>query len=96
METPSTTDRNCYDSIYKSNSIIKLVIMCGDPTVGKTCIVTRYCTGMFNNQNIPTIGGKLSDKLIKVEGDKSIRAQIWDTAGQEKYKSIISMYFLIY
>jgi small GTP-binding protein len=65
--------------------------MCGDPTVGKTCIVNRFCNGKFELVNQPTIGGNLSDKLIKVEGDKNFRAQIWDTAGQEKYKSMITM-----
>ncbi len=68
----------------------KIVIMCGDMNVGKTCLVSKYVLGVCPTSPLPTIGGELKTKVIQLNSGIKIKAQIWDTAGQEKYKSMTS------
>ena len=69
----------------------KLCII-GDSSVGKTCLINRLTKGYFVDQNQPTIGSNFVKRKFFIEG-LTQEVQIWDTAGQEKYKSIVSMYF---
>ena len=79
----------------------KLVII-GDISVGKTAITERFNTNKFNNDYSPSIGIDFCNKDIKFK-NIDIKISVWDTAGQEKYKSLIPNYiknaniiFLIY
>lgn len=71
--------------------IYKLLII-GDAGVGKTGIMNRYIYNNFNHQSKPTMGVEFGTKKTKIN-NIIIRAQIWDTAGQEKYRSITSAYY---
>ena len=71
--------------------IIKLLIV-GNSSVGKSCILSRYCNDIFNEKFISTIGIDFNIKRIKVN-NKNIKLQLWDTAGQERFKSITVGYF---
>ena len=64
--------------------------MCGDMSVGKTCLIAKYVLGIFPQSPLPTIAVELKTKVITLNNQTKIKAQIWDTAGQEKYKSITS------
>ncbi|EDR26293.1 RAB, putative [Entamoeba dispar SAW760] len=64
----------------------------GDTSVGKTCIVNRLVKGVFNNSEKSTIGSNFVTASIQVD-NKPFRLAIWDTAGQEKYRSMVSMYY---
>jgi len=68
------------------------IILVGDVAVGKTNLITRYTTKAFSIESKPTLGVEFSNTLLYKDG-KSIRAQIWDTSGQEIYKSITKGYF---
>jgi Ras-related protein Rab-6A len=70
---------------------IKLVLL-GDSGVGKTNIVHRFVYDKYYPDSPPTIGATFLGKVITIEG-KTVRLQIWDTAGQEKYRSLASMYY---
>lgn len=60
--------------------------------MGKTTILNRYITHNFDQTSQPTVGSLFwCKKLIK--GDKVYELQIWDTAGQEKFRSITPLYF---
>lgn len=72
--------------------VIKIVII-GDSSVGKTNILSRYHKDEFNIETRPTLGVAFATKLI-INNNKKIRMQIWDTAGQEKYKSITNSYYI--
>ena len=67
------------------------IILVGDSGVGKTCIISRYM-----NEYKPNIGSTLSTtyftKLAVLDGYK-INFQIWDTVGQEQYRSLNSLFF---
>ena len=63
--------------------IIKVVIA-GDGGVGKTSLIRRYCTGMFQESRIMTIGVDFQIKIVEVDG-KPIKLSIWDVAGQDRF-----------
>ena len=64
----------------------------GDTSVGKTSLLSVYMKGVFPDKNLPTIGVEFSSKEITLEDNSKIKIQIFDTAGQEKYRSIVSNY----
>ena len=64
----------------------------GDTSVGKTSLLSVYMKGVFPDNNLPTIGVEFSSKEITLEDNSKIKIQIFDTAGQEKYRSIVSNY----
>ena len=78
------------------------IIFIGDAGVGKTTIISRIMDNPFNEVYEPSIGVDFMSKIIKYRG-QNIKLQIWDTAGQEKYKGLIPSYirnssivFLVY
>ncbi len=76
-----------------ATSQIKLVLL-GDTAVGKTSIVQRFVYGNYNEENPPTIGASFTSKVMEIPNtSETMKLQIWDTAGQEKYKSLASMYY---
>jgi Ras-related protein Rab-11A len=68
------------------------IILIGDSAVGKTNIMSRYLKGEFMESSKATIGVEFGSKIFKID-EHVIKAQIWDTAGQEKYKSITGAYY---
>ena len=66
--------------------------MVGAFAVGKTSLVTQYVYGKFNPFVDATVGASFLTKIIPLDGI-SVKLQIWDTAGGEKYKSLIPMYY---
>ena len=70
---------------------IKLIFL-GETGVGKTSIFTRYITGKFDENRIASIGVDFETKPLKYKG-KSYIIQLFDTAGQERFRSIINGYY---
>ena len=68
------------------------IILIGDSAVGKTNIMSKYLKGVFQENTKATVGVEFGSKLFKID-NHSIKAQIWDTAGQEKYKAITGAYY---
>jgi small GTP-binding protein len=68
------------------------VILIGDSGVGKTNIMSKYLKNQFMENSKATVGVEFGSKLFNHQGHK-IKAQIWDTAGQEKYKAITGAYY---
>ena len=63
------------------------VTLIGDSSVGKTSIINRYCKNIFDEKINSTLGANYCQKIIEKDG-KIIRLDLWDTAGQEKYRAI--------
>ncbi len=61
--------------------------------VGKSSILTQYIKQIFPERPLPTIAIEFATKIINYKEIGNIKAQIWDTAGQEKYKSITSYHY---
>lgn len=70
---------------------VKICIL-GDSGVGKSSLVQRFVHNTFTVGNESTIGASFLTKTIVV-GDKTIKFNIWDTAGQEKYRALAPMYY---
>ena len=70
----------------KDEIAIKVTLI-GESSVGKTSIINRYAKGNFSQELESTLGANYSQKKIVRKG-KKIRLDLWDTAGQEKYRSI--------
>ena len=66
-------------------------IIVGNSGVGKTSIIGRYL-GKYNPCEKPTIGAAFTNRLASIN-NKQILFEIWDTAGQEKYRSINSIFY---
>ena len=73
------------DYIFKS-------ILVGDTNVGKTSLMNKFISSELNKIHDITIGVDLESKLLNINS-KIIKLQIWDTTGQERFRSIISSYF---
>jgi len=71
--------------------MVKLLIL-GDSATGKSAIMDRFCESVFSTNHIATIGVDFKYKTVDCEG-KRIKLQIWDTAGQEKFRSIVQTYY---
>ncbi len=75
-----------------SVDLIVRVVLCGESGVGKTNLLLRYIKNTFDASTKPTIGIDFLCKEIKI-GAKTISVQYFDTAGQEKFRSISNTYF---
>ena len=67
-------------------------IIIGDAYVGKSNLLLRYAYGQFKPDYQLTIGVEFAAKNVKIRG-KTYRIQIWDTAGQESFRSITRGYY---
>ena len=70
--------KKSYDFLFK-------LLLIGDSSVGKTAIILRFSDDSFSPNFISTIGIDFRIKTVEIRG-KTIKLQIWDTAGQVKEK----------
>merc|ERR1712226_967651 len=68
------------------------LVMLGDASVGKSCLVVRFAKGEFYEYQEPTIGAAFMTQTVSLN-DCVVKFEIWDTAGQERYKSLAPMYY---
>ena len=68
------------------------VLLIGNSSVGKTCILKRFSDEEFDPNFITTIGVDFKIKTLDYHG-KSVQLQVWDTAGQERFQSITKTYY---
>ena len=70
------------------------VVLIGESGVGKTSIISRYTNNSFKSQLMPTPGANFITKNVLLEDEnQSIKYEIWDTAGQEKYRSLAKVFY---
>ena len=80
------------DSQDNSVSVtVHKIMFVGDARVGKTTIISRIMDNPYNETYEPSIGVDFMSKSIKYKG-QNVKLQMWDTAGQEKYKGLIPSY----
>ena len=68
------------------------IILIGDSNVGKSCLTVRATKNTFLNFYTPTVGFEFFNLIINIKG-KNIKLQIWDTCGQEKFRSLINNFY---
>ena len=69
------------------------ILLLGDDNIGKTSILLRYTDRIFNGPPLTTIGLDYRLKSIKLKNGKSVKLQIWDTAGQDRFRAITKNYY---
>ena len=74
------------ENIYK-------VLLLGDTTVGKTCFLLKYTDKTFQEVHMSTIGLDYRLKSMKLKSGKNVKLQIWDTAGQDRFRAITKNYY---
>lgn len=74
-----------YDFLFK-------IILIGETGVGKSSIVTSYVDRHISDSHETTIGVDFRMKLVEMNG-KTAKLQLWDTAGQEKFRAITRSYY---
>lgn len=74
-----------YDYLFK-------ILVLGDSGVGKSCILQRFVDRTYSEHYISTIGVDFKIRTINVDG-KQVKLQIWDAAGQERFRSITTSYY---
>ncbi|EAR91266.3 Rab-family small GTPase (macronuclear) [Tetrahymena thermophila SB210] len=83
--TPYQEQSQEYDHLFK-------LVLIGNSGVGKSCMLMRYAENTFTQNFYNTIGVDFKIKTINLQG-KQIKLQIWDTAGQDRFKTITTNYY---
>ena len=73
---------------------VKAVLL-GESGVGKTCIIARFINNTFENNIMSTTGASYAGKTMTFDEfqGKCIKFEIWDTAGQEKYRALTKIFY---
>ena len=81
------------DEESEENYRLYKILLLGDSAVGKSCLLLRYCENSFQESHLATIGLDFRLKTITLENNRKIRIQIWDTAGEDRFRSITRNYY---
>ena len=76
----------------KEDKTFKMIII-GPPGVGKSSLLNRFTRGEFKEAYNTTLGVEFYSQVVYVDDDTPIKLQIWDTAGQESFRSIIKTFY---
>lgn len=71
--------------------LFKFIII-GDSGIGKSCLISRFTNNSFIEEHDMTIGVEFGSKVVDIN-DCKIKIQLWDTAGQECFRSITRSYY---
>jgi len=71
--------------------LFKFIII-GDEAVGKTCLLLQFTDKRYRTSHQVTVGVEFGSKTVEVRG-KKIKLQCWDTAGQDRFRSIVRSYY---
>ncbi|VDN01944.1 unnamed protein product [Thelazia callipaeda] len=69
------------------------VILIGDSTVGKSSLLKYFTEGKCADICDPTVGVDFYARMVEIHPECRIKLQLWDTAGQEKFRSITRSYY---
>ena len=70
------------------------VVLIGESGVGKTSIINRYTANTFCSKLTPTPGASFTAKVIALkEYNNTIKFEMWDTAGQQKYRALAKVFY---
>jgi len=70
------------------------VVLLGESGVGKTCIISQFTSNKFNPRCATSVSAQFISKTMEFpQYQKSIKFDIWDTVGQEKYRSLAKIFY---
>ena len=76
---------------HKFDYSLKVVVV-GDSGVGKTCFLLRFVRDQWEGETQPTLGVEFLTKVVSTDTHR-IQLQLWDTAGQELFRSVTRGYY---
>jgi small GTP-binding protein len=65
------------------------IVLIGDSAVGKLNLLSCFAHNEFDTNTKATIGVEFQTQLVEIDG-KQVKAQIWDTADQERFRAVTS------
>ena len=77
----------------KQKELLYKILLLGDSSVGKTCFLMRYSDNTFQEIHMSTIGLDYKLKNVQLDDGNIVKIQIWDTAGQDRFRSITKNYY---
>uniref|UniRef100_A0A3B4GRI4 Ras-related protein Rab-25 n=1 Tax=Pundamilia nyererei TaxID=303518 RepID=A0A3B4GRI4_9CICH len=83
---------NCTYTQKTYSFIFIFLVLIGESGVGKSNLLSRFTKNEFNHDSRTTIGVEFSTRTVQLN-NFTIKAQIWDTAGLERYRAITSAYY---
>ena len=89
------SEENDYEVLgedFQNHDLSFKIIVIGDSGVGKSSLTTKATKDYFENYYSPTVGFEFYTFNVRIN-DKNIRLQIWDTCGQEVYRSLINGFY---
>ncbi len=92
--TETRTDNNYLE--VKGLTILAKMCLLGDGNVGKTSLRNQYMGKGFQSDYLPTLGADFASIEVQIPfpaGEKSLRWQIWDLAGQPSFSQIRNFYY---
>ena len=92
IDTIKNKNRLSYQSFSRTSFNFKIILI-GDVSVGKTCIKNQLIYQQFNESYKSTVGVEFSLKNLKLNGYSNAEIQVWDTCGQERFKSLTRQYY---
>lgn len=78
--------------VLDTHDYVSKILLVGDAGSGKSALINRYIDGEYNDNYYNTIGIDFKIKTFEIN-NKKIKINIWDTAGQEKFKSLVTSYY---
>ena len=91
-EQPVNDDCEILQSYYSHFDFKFKIIVIGDSGVGKTSLTCRASSGEYQENMPPTVGIEYFPFVLKYK-EKILKLEIWDTCGQEAYRSIVKGFF---
>ena len=79
-------DYTTYDLSFK-------IIVIGDSGVGKSCLTMRATKNLFDNNYNATVGFEFFTFNARINKSQVVKLQVWDTCGQEIYRSLITNFY---
>ena len=77
----------------RTNSESFKIVLIGESGVGKTSIISQFVNQVFQEDVESSSSGTYNSKTLIYDNNKVLKLEIWDTAGQEKYRSLASMFY---
>ncbi|XP_046460616.1 ras-related protein Rab-7L1-like isoform X2 [Daphnia pulex] len=86
-------DRKLLTEYNRATEKLFKVIIIGDPGVGKTSFIRRYVQNAFRGDYKATIGVDFALKIVRWSENQTIKLQLWDIAGQERFTWMTRVYY---